>query len=332
MKTLLGTIDFSKILTPQLLLETVKVAAIIILGFILVRVIASLVRRALAKNLSERTRMILQKTIVYAGVAIIIIAVLGELGVKLSALLGAAGVVGIAVGIASQTSLGNIISGLFLVSEKTFVLGDVVTVGDKTGVIYAIDPLSIKLRTFDNLLIRIPNQTIITTELTNVTRFPIRRMDLAVGVGYGADLAKVKETLLSIARANPLVLEEPEPLFVYNSFAESSINLTFGVWYYKDNYLELRNSLFQTIKARFDEEGIEIPFPQRTLSVLAASDPFPVRVVGERGIDGRRASAVGSKPDAVTPGRGEAAEGPAAPGAGRRRPSRRSRPGSAAEA
>ena len=321
MTSLLGSIDLTKIFTPQVLLEAVKVVAIIVVGFIIVRLTAAVVRRVLAKNLSERTKMILQKGIVYTGVVIILLAVLGEIGVKLSALLGAAGVVGIAVGIASQTSLGNIISGLFLVSEKTFALGDVVSVGDKTGVVYAIDPLSIKLRTFDNLLIRIPNQTIITTELTNVTRFPIRRMDLTFGVGYSSDLARVREVLLSIARENPLVLEEPEPLFVYNSFAESSVNLTFGVWFHKDSYLEVRNSLFQSIKERFDEEGIEIPFPQRTISVTTA---------GERGIDGKGGAAVGSKPDAGSAGRSGQPDGAKRPGAGKR--TKRARPGSAAEA
>ena len=325
MTSLLGSIDLTKIFTPQVLLEAVKVVTIIVVGFIIVRLTAAVVRRVVAKNLSERTKMILQKSIVYTGVVIILLAVLSEIGVKLSALLGAAGVVGIAVGIASQTSLGNIISGLFLVSEKTFVIGDVISVGDKTGVIHAIDPLSIKLRTFDNLLIRIPNQTIIASEVTNVTRFPIRRMDLALGVGYRSDLAKVQEVLLSIARENPLVLEEPEPLFVYNSFAESSINLTFGVWFYKDDYLEVRNSLFQSIKTRFEAEGIEIPFPQRTISVAAA---------GERGIDGKGGGAVGSKPDAGATGWAGLPDslGVKAPGAGRRTKRGRTRPGSAAEA
>lgn len=306
-------VDLSKVLTPQVLVETVKVAAILVIGFVVVRIIASATRRLLAKSLSERGRMILQKTIVYVGVVIVVIMALGELGVKLSALLGAAGVVGIAVGIASQTSLGNIISGLFLVSEKTFVIGDVITVGDKTGVIQAIDPLSIKLRTFDNLLIRIPNQTLITSEVTNVTRYSIRRMDLALGVGYASDLANVRELLLAIARENPLVLEEPEPLFVYNSFGDSSINLTFGVWFYKDDYLALRNSLFIQIKERFDEEGIEIPFPQRTLSVLPGSPPLPIAISPETRIDGKAGSAVGSKPGADQGGGVAAGRGGAGP-------------------
>ena len=118
-------------------------------------------------------------------------AVLGELGVKLTALLGAAGIVGIAVGFASQTSVSNIISGLFLISEKPFAIGDVLKVGGTTGIIQSIDLLSIKIRTFDNLFVRIPNEKILSSEVTNITRFPIRRMDIVFQVDYGQDLARV---------------------------------------------------------------------------------------------------------------------------------------------
>jgi small-conductance mechanosensitive channel len=114
-------------------------------------------------------------------------------------MLGAAGVLGIVLGIASQTSVGNIVSGLFLISEKPFEIGDLIRVGTTTGVVYSIDLLSIKLKTFDNLVIRIPNQSIITNEVTNITKFPIRRMNISVSVAYKEDLTKVEEVLKSIA-------------------------------------------------------------------------------------------------------------------------------------
>ena len=128
-----------------------------------------------------------------------------ELNYDLTALFGAAGVVGIIIGVASQTSIGNIISGLFLVGEKSFELGDVVRIGDKTGTVYSIDLLSIKVKTFDNLLIRIPNQSVISTEVTNVTKFPIRRLEFQIGVAYKEDLRKVKTILENVARNNPAV-------------------------------------------------------------------------------------------------------------------------------
>ncbi len=278
MKTFLGNINIGNIFTPAVLFGAARVVLILVVGFFLVRLVALIVRRLFTHNLSDQSRMILNKAVVYIGGVLVIIAVLSDLGVKLSALLGAAGVVGIAVGIASQTSLGNIISGLFLVSEKTFEIGDVVTVGSKTGIVYSIDLLSIKLRTFDNLLIRIPNQTIISSELTNITRFPIRRLDFTIGVAYKENLEIVRDTLLTIARENPLCLDEPEPLLVFNGFGNSSIDILLGVWFEKSNYLAVKNSVIMAVKERFDSLGIEIPFPHVTLYAGSATEAMPVRI------------------------------------------------------
>jgi len=176
-----------------------------------------------------------------------------------------------------STSIGNIISGLFLISEKPFEIGDLIRVGDKLGNVYSIDLLSIKLRTLDNLLIRIPNQTIISTEVTNITKFPIRRMDIMIGVAYKEDLKKVAEVLKSIAMENPLCLDEPEPLIVTKTFNTSSIDFQFGVWFEKTNYAAVRNSIFQQITERFREENIEIPFPHISVYTGEETKPFLIQ-------------------------------------------------------
>ncbi len=277
----LGEIHIERIFTPAVLQTGLRFVIILIVGYVLVRFLAVGTRRLFAHNLREQSRLVVTKAITYTGYAIVLVVALNNLGVKLSALLGAAGVVGIAIGIASQATLGNIISGLFLVSEKAFAVGDTVTVGTQTGVVYSIDALSIKLRTFDNLLIRIPNQTLITSNLTNVTRFPIRRMDFTVGVAYKEDLARVRDLLLEIVRDNPLCLDEPEPLLVFNDFGPSSINILLGVWFEKSNYLQVHNSVFLAVKERFDEEGIELPFPHQSVYAGSATEPFPIRIVGD---------------------------------------------------
>jgi small-conductance mechanosensitive channel len=196
------------------------------------------------------------------------------LEVDLTALFGAAGILGIVIGVASQTSLGNIISGLFLVSEKSFEIGDVVRIGDKSGKVFSIDLLSIKIKTFDNLLLRIPNQTVISTELINVTRFPIRRMDFKIHVAYKEDLLRVKTVLEDIARRNPVVLDEPEPLVIFQNFGTNGIEITFAVWHERDNFLKVRNSVFMEVKEVFDREGIEIPLPHVSLYAGEASKPI----------------------------------------------------------
>ncbi|MDZ7816437.1 MAG: mechanosensitive ion channel [Planctomycetota bacterium] len=105
-------------------------------------------------------------------------AFLDELGYKLTALLGAAGIAGIAIGFAAQTSLSNIISGFFLLSERPFAQGDLVQCGSDTGFVLSVSLLSVKMRTFDNKLIRIPNENLIKKEVYNLTKFPIRRVNV----------------------------------------------------------------------------------------------------------------------------------------------------------
>ncbi|MBW8332611.1 MAG: mechanosensitive ion channel family protein [Prolixibacteraceae bacterium] len=259
----------------------IRIVFILVVGIGSIQFISHLIKRSLRKQLSRQRMMIISRTVVYTGYVGLVLIVIRELNYDLTALFGAAGVVGIVIGVASQTSIGNIVSGLFLVSEKSFELGDVVRIGDKTGTVYSIDLLSIKIKTYENLLIRIPNQTVISTELVNVTKFPIRRLEFLLGVAYKEDLRKVKTILENVARNNPLCLEEPEPVIIFKEFGTSSISITFGVWFEKANYLAVKNSVFIEIKEAFDREGIEIPFPQVRIHAGEASKPITVKLQEE---------------------------------------------------
>ncbi len=256
-------------LSPDVVTRALRVALTVVLGLLLVRLLAVVTQRSIMKKSTLQRQMIARKIISYTGFVLVAMAVLAELGVKLTALLGAAGIVGIAVGFASQTSVSNIISGLFLISEKPFAIGDVIKIGGTTGIIQSIDLLSIKIRTFDNLFVRIPNEKILTSEVTNITRFPIRRMDIVLQVDYGQDLGRVHETLSSIARENPWCLDEPEPVISFNEFKESGIEVLFGLWFSKTDFLDLKNSIMKDITRRFRAERIRFAHPRRT--VRAAS-------------------------------------------------------------
>lgn len=248
---------------------------IIVVGMAIIYTIAFAIKRLLPKSWSQQRKMIINRVIQYSGYVLLFFIVVTELDYELTAIFGAAGVIGLVVGIASQNSIGNIVSGFFLVSEKSFELGDVIKIGDKSGTVYSIDLLSIKIRTFDNLLVRIPNQSVISSEVTNVTRFPIRRLDFEVSVAYKEDLGKVKTVLEKVAKQNPLSLDEPEPLILFKSFGDSGINILLGIWFEKTNFLKVKNSIFMEIKTAFDAEGIEIPFPHISLYAGEATKPFP---------------------------------------------------------
>lgn len=243
----------------------ISAVVVFLVGFFLLRIGTRMLMKAVGKNLREQSSELLRKMIVYTGATVLFVMVLNAAGVSVGALLGAAGVLGIAVGIASQASLSNIISGLFLVSERFFEIGDVVKIGEHTGSVQSIDLLSIKLRTFDNLLIRIPNQQLIEKDFLNVTRFAIRRMDINVTVSPQYDVERVLEALRSIADGVPQVLDEPEPLCIASEFGENGLNVRLGVWFERSNYVVVRNAVFARMQQVFKERGI--PIRTRTVTI-----------------------------------------------------------------
>jgi small-conductance mechanosensitive channel len=257
-------------LSPELLARLLRVAITTVVGVFLVRAIGMTVRRVFLKKSTPQSQMIVRKVVNYSGFVLVAMIVLGELGVKLSALLGAAGIVGIAVGFASQTSMSNIVSGLFIIWEKPFAVGDVIRIGGTSGIIHSIDLLSVKIRTFDNLFIRIPNEKILSSEVTNITRFPIRRMDINLEVSYGEDLGRVHAVLTDIAKQNRYSLDEPDPVVMFTDFKDSGIGVLFALWFAKADFLALKNSIMKEITDRFRAEGIEIPFPHRVIVQRAA--------------------------------------------------------------
>lgn len=256
----------------------VQAIILIIAGLFLARLARLAINRSLTKTLSAQQLMLLRRGVAYTIFILFFISALRELGFDFGVLLGAAGIVTVAVGFASQTSVSNLISGLFLVMERAVVVGDIIKVNGNTGEVLSVDLLSTKLRTFDNLLIRIPNESMVKAEITSYSRFPLRRVDLQIGVAYKEDIKKVHELLTEVADKNPLALIDPAPLIISQGFGESSVNYQFSVWGLAANYLELRNSLQEDVKVIFDEHGIEIPFPHRSLHVGALTTPFPVQV------------------------------------------------------
>ena len=270
------------IFSPANMTVAIKIAAIIVVGFIVLRLIIFIVKRAMKKRFSQQSIMIVRKIIVYTVAFVILILILKQLNVKLAAILGAAGIAGLAIGFASQTSLSNIISGIFLISEKPFAVGDIIKVDGFSGIILSVDLLSVKIRTFDNQYVRIPNEKLIKTEVVNVTKFPIRRLDINVSIAYKEDISKVKEQLLQITKKNPHCLDNPEPLFVIKEFGDSGIELLLGVWFVKTDYLVTKNTMMQEIKESFDREGIEIPFPHISLYAGSMSDPMKIQMIGNK--------------------------------------------------
>ena len=275
--------DIVSFLSSERMWSMTRAIMLVIIGVILAKLVSSTLTRVAGKKLDSHRAMLLKRGSYYLILVLFLVSALRELGFNLSVLLGAAGILTVAVGFASQTSASNLISGLFLVAERPFSTGDVIRVGATTGEVLSIDLLSVKLRTFDNLFVRIPNESLIKSEVTTLTRFPIRRLDVIVGVAYKEDLKNVRAVLDEVADSNPLCLEEPKPLYIFQGFGESSLNIQFSVWAKRENFLDLKNSIHQEIKTAFDEHGIEIPFPHRTIYTGSTTAPFPIQSIKSGG-------------------------------------------------
>lgn len=268
--------------TGEHLAQLMRALVVLVVGTVLARLLAAGAGR-LARRYTENKNPWLARRLVFYGVmALVLVTVLQQLGFQLGVLLGAAGILTVALGFASQTSASNLISGLFLIGERSFQVGDLIRVGETTlGEVMSIDLLSVKLRTRDNLFVRVPNESLIKSEITNLTRFPVRRLDLQLGVAYKESIPRVREVLTAVADANPLCLTEPRPEFIFTGFGDSAQQFQFSVWVQKENFLQLKNAINEEIKAAFDAEGIEIPFPHRTLHTNGSGEPLPIRIVGD---------------------------------------------------
>jgi small-conductance mechanosensitive channel len=252
------------------LLEQICYAVVLIVaGILLSRFISRTMSHLLKHFASAQQTMLVAKLSRYFVVIIFSIAALQQLGFKLSVLLSAAGVITLAVSFAAQTSVANIISGIFIIMEKPFRLGDIITVSGTTGEVVSFDLLSVKLRTAENTLVRLPNDSLLKAPIVNLTHFPKRRFDLTLGLSYNVNIQEVRELLLDVAKKNRYSLDEPEPVVNVQNFGESTLNIQLYVWTQKDCYTKLQNAIQQEIIDAFRQHHIELPYPQRDLHVIS---------------------------------------------------------------
>lgn len=254
---------------------------ILTVGFLAAKFISRAVEKLVAKKGTPHQATLVRRLLFYALFLLFLFAALQQIGFQLGVLLGAAGILTVAVGFASQQSMSNLVSGLFLIAERPFKIGDSITVGTYSGEVVNIGLLSAQIRTFDNTQVRIPNQQLITSPVVTLTRYPVRRVDTLVGIAYGEDIEKVRELWLQIATTHELVLKEPGPQFVVLSFGPSSVDLRLSVWTRKANFTVVGTEIKMLIKRNFDNNGIEIPFPQSVITTAKSREPLSVKVQSE---------------------------------------------------
>jgi small conductance mechanosensitive channel len=201
----------------------------------------------------------------FAKWLILLLAVLGCLGVfdvqttSFAAVIGAAG---LAIGLAFQGTLSNFSAGTMLPIFRPFKVGDVINVGGQLGKVDEIELFTTTLDTPDNRRIILPNSSIFGSTIENLTHHPIRRVDVAVGVSYSADIDETREVLTKAARSVSGGLADPEPAVVLLELGGSSVDWTVRVWANTPEFWDVKQATTGAVKRALDEAGIEIPFPQ----------------------------------------------------------------------
>lgn len=240
---------------------------LLVVGWLAAYLAGKAVERLIAPHLKTHNAFLLRRAVFFIVFIVFLAAALYEVGFKLGLLFGAAGVVTIAIGIAARSAASNIISGLFLIAEEPFEIGDSIQVGSTSGEVQAIDLLSVKLRTFDGIFVRIPNEDLIGSEIRNTSRFPLRRVDLLVGVSRDTDPEELRSVLLAVASSQPSCLAEPAPDLVGLGLGEATIDFRFSVWAARQDYQDLRTALYFEVPRALTEAGIEIPVPTRQIRI-----------------------------------------------------------------
>ena len=235
---------------------------IILAIWIIYKLILKALKKIPAEKASPQKMMILKRLLTYTFYVAVVMYVLSLFGVKFSAIWGAAGIAGVAIGFAAQTSVSNIISGLFVLTEGALKIGDTIIVGDVTGIVDAISLLSVRVHTYDNQMVRIPNSTIINSNLTNNSYHKQRRMTINVSIAYENDMTTALEALKKVPGYCPTVLADPAPAVWFDGFGDSGINMTIAVWFKPADFLQTKNDVYIAIKKVFDEAKISIPFNQ----------------------------------------------------------------------
>jgi small-conductance mechanosensitive channel len=191
--------DLNAYISPETLAQVVKVLIFFLVALPVLMFLRRWIRKVASKHYGDHYGMLIGKVFYYVVIIILVISILVEFGLSLTPILGVGGILGIALGFASQTSVSNVISGFFLIAEKSFEVGDVINIQDTTGVVYSIDTLSVKIRLFDNRFARIPNEMMLKSQVINITRFPIRRLEFKVSVAYKENLERVRDVLVDLA-------------------------------------------------------------------------------------------------------------------------------------
>lgn len=199
--------------------------------------------------------------------AFIFVMVIQALGVETTSFAAAIAAAGLAIGLSLQGSLSNFAGGLLIILFKPFRIGDYIEAQGQGGTVNSIQIFSTRIITSNNQVVYMPNGTLSNNTIKNFSQEPLRRAEVVLGVGYNSNLKHVKEVIYKVVKADDKILTEPAPSIEIKGLAENSVDLVVFLWAERPRYGAMVSDFYENIKTAFEQEGIEIPYPQRDVHV-----------------------------------------------------------------
>lgn len=251
----------------DLLTKIASAVSTLILGYLVAKKIKRFIEKKLRENGYTITVAAATSRLLYIALLIIVVFIaLGVAGVDLSGAAIAGGTItGLIMGLALQPILSNFFSGLLLFSERPVNIGDLVELENQLGYVTDIGLLSSKIRKITGEVVRIPNDKFFTSNITNYSKAVAKAIELSVGISYNSSISTAIKIISEVINSHTYVLAEPEPIIWVDEFGDSAVIIKCLAWAPSNLWIKVRRELLEKIKYRFDEEGIEIPFPQRVL-------------------------------------------------------------------
>lgn len=243
--------------------DLLYILLVVIAAAVIAKGLTIYLKKSLTDKIKRNQLDIILKGVNYGIALLAFLTVLPYFEVDLSGLLVAGGFASIIIGLASQSVLGNMVSGFFLVVERPVSIGDNISIGTTSGTVTDINIFSTIIKTYEGIYVRIPNETVFTSDITNYVAHAARRFEYTVGIPYAADATVAVGIIKQVIDAHPLALREPGPSVYVDELADNSVNIKVRVWAPSNDWWDVRTELLWTIKAELEKNGIDIPFPQR---------------------------------------------------------------------
>jgi small conductance mechanosensitive channel len=261
--------DFLQVTVIPFLVRVLAAIVITIIGRWLASKARSALTQSLAKTDLTESMVTLFTVLTYYSVLLLgILVALAVLGVPVTTLVAVVGVILIVLGIAMQQSLGNLAATVIFLLFKPFEVGDIIETGGTMGIAREIQVFSTVILSLDYKLVTLPNGKIQGAGITNYSKMGILRADMTFAISYEDDIARAKQLLEELVRADERILAEPEPQIVLLGLGESSVNIGVRPFVKTTDIILVQSDIMEKAKKRFDEAGISIPFPQRDIHIL----------------------------------------------------------------